>query len=181
MRNVAVSIVRFITMGLGLEAQKFCDTFEEGTYELRMNCYPPCPEPDRVIGLNPHADISGITLLLECGDTAGLQVLKDEHWVNVEPVNGAIVVNLGHIIEIISNGNYKAPDHRAVVNNSKQRMSIVTFCYPNPSVDIGPAEKLIKSGSPPVYKTLTNAEYFHSFFNRKLEVSFIDSLKIQLS
>ncbi|KAF3968316.1 hypothetical protein CMV_007787 [Castanea mollissima] len=84
-------------------------------------------------------------------------------------------------MEIISNGNYKAPDHRAVVNNSKQRMSIVTFCYPNPSVDIGPAEKLIKSGSPPVYKTLTNAEYFHSFFNRKLEVSFIDSLKISLS
>ncbi|KAK4591696.1 hypothetical protein RGQ29_016222 [Quercus rubra] len=178
MRNVAVSIVRFITMGLGLEAQKFCDTFKEGTYEIRMNCYPPCPEPERVIGLNPHADISGITLLLECGDTPGLQVLKDEHWVNVEPVNGAIVVNLGNIMEIISNGNYEAPDHRAVVNNSKQRMSIVTFCYPNPSVDIGPAEKLIKSGSPPVYKTLTNAEYFHSFFNRKLEVSFIDSLKI---
>ena len=100
MRNVAVSIVRFITMGLGLEAQKFCDTFKEGTYEIRMNCYPPCPEPERVIGLNPHADISGITLLLECGDTPGLQVLKDEHWVNVEPVNGAIVVNLGNIMEV---------------------------------------------------------------------------------
>ena len=88
------------------------------------------------------------------------------------------IIAFALIMQIISNGNYKAPDHRAVVNNSKQRMSIVTFCYPNPSVDIGPAEKLIKSGSPPVYKTLTNAEYFHSFFNRKLEVSFIDSLKI---
>ena len=49
------------------------------------------------------------------------------------------------------NGNYKAPDHRAVVNKSKQRLSIVAFFYPNLSVDIRPAEKLIKSGSPPVY------------------------------
>ena len=100
MRNVAVSIVRFITMGLGLEAQKFGDTYKEGMYQIRMNCYPPCPEPERVIGLNPHADISGITLLLECGDMPGLQVLKDEHWVNVEPVNGAIVVNLGYVMEV---------------------------------------------------------------------------------
>ena len=65
-----------------------------------MNFYPPRPEPERVIGLSRHADISCITLLLECGDTPGLQVLKDENWVNVEPVNGAIVVNLGHIMEV---------------------------------------------------------------------------------
>ena len=65
-----------------------------------MNFYPPCVEPERVIGLNQHADISGITLLLECGDMTRSQVLKDENWVNVEPVNGAIVVNLGHIMEV---------------------------------------------------------------------------------
>jgi isopenicillin N synthase-like dioxygenase len=101
MRKVAVSIVRFIAMGLGVEAQQFCDNYKEGMYDVRMNCYPTCPEPERVIGLNPHADISGITLLLECGDMPGLQVLKDEHWLNVEPVNGAIVVNLGHVMEVI--------------------------------------------------------------------------------
>ena len=65
-----------------------------------MNFYPPCVEPERVIGLNQHADISGITLLLECGDMTRSQVLKDENWVNVEPVNGAIVINLGHIMEV---------------------------------------------------------------------------------
>ena len=65
-----------------------------------MNFYPPCVEPERVIELNQHADISGITLLLECGDMTRSQVLKDENWVNVEPVNGAIVINLGHIMEV---------------------------------------------------------------------------------
>ena len=67
MRKVAVSIVRFIAMELGLEAQKFSDTYKERTYDVRMNCYPPCPE--RVIGVNPHTNISGITLLVECGIT----------------------------------------------------------------------------------------------------------------
>jgi isopenicillin N synthase-like dioxygenase len=81
-------------------------------------------------------------------------------------------------MQIMSNGIYKAPDHRAMVNKSKQRLSIVTFCYPNSSADIGPAEKLIKSGSPPLFTTLKCEEYFHRFYNRKLEVSFVDSLKI---
>ena len=104
MRKVSVSIVRFIAMGLGIEAEQFCDNYKEGMCDVRMNCYPTCPEPERVVGLNPHADISGITLLLECGHMPGLQVLKGEHWVNVEPVNGAIVVNLGHIMEVITIG-----------------------------------------------------------------------------
>ncbi|XP_062174885.1 oxoglutarate-dependent flavonoid 7-O-demethylase 1-like [Alnus glutinosa] len=176
--RLAVSIIRFIAMGLGVEAQQYSETYREGLYDIRMNCYPPCPEPERVLGFNPHADISGITLLLECGDTAGLQVLKDGHWVVVEPIDGALVANLGHVTQIMSNGIYKAPDHRAMVNKSKQRLSIVTFCYPNSSANIGPAEKLIKSGSPPLFTTLKCEEYFHRFYNRKLEVSFIDSLKI---
>jgi len=67
------------------------------------------------------------------------------------------------IMQIMSNGIYKAPDHRAVANKSKQRLSIATFCNPNSSVDIGPAEKLIN---------------LQRYFNRKLEDSFIDSLKI---
>jgi isopenicillin N synthase-like dioxygenase len=101
MSRLAVSIIRFIAMGLGVEAQQYSETYREGLYDIRMNCYPPCPEPERVLGFNPHADISGITLLLECGDTAGLQVLKDGHWVVVEPIDGALVANLGHVTQVL--------------------------------------------------------------------------------
>ncbi|KAK7842812.1 s-norcoclaurine synthase 1 [Quercus suber] len=76
-----------------------------------------------------------------------------------------------------SNGNYTAPDHRAVVNNSNKNVNCY-FLLSQSICGYRTRRELIKSGSPPVYKTLTNAEYFHSFFNRKLEVSFIDSLKI---
>ncbi|KAI4323351.1 hypothetical protein L6164_022965 [Bauhinia variegata] len=81
-------------------------------------------------------------------------------------------------MQVISNGIYKAPVHRAVVNKWKERLSIVTFCYPSSSLDIGPAQMLVGEGNPAVYKTLIQEEYFHNFFNRKIEESFIDKLKI---
>ncbi|XWS22225.1 hypothetical protein CRYUN_Cryun29cG0016200 [Craigia yunnanensis] len=159
MREVAVCLMKFMEKALEVEDEEFSQNFHEGNYDIRMNCYSPCPEPaERVLGVNPHADISGITLLLECGDMPGLQVLKDGQWVIVEPTDDAIVVNLGQITEVISNGIYKAPQHRAVVNRMKERLSVVTFCYPNPSANIGPAEQLIKLGSSPLYKTVTNEE-----------------------
>lgn len=82
------------------------------------------------------------------------------------------------IMQVMTNGIYKAPEHRAVVNKMKERLSVVTFCYPSPSMDIGPADKLIGEGNLPVYKNMTHAEYFSRFFNRKLDESFIDSLRI---
>ncbi|KAA8515720.1 hypothetical protein F0562_018669 [Nyssa sinensis] len=179
MRRVTVSVLRFMAMALGIEAQKFSEAFQDGKYNVRMNCYPACPQPERVIGISPHADNTGITLLLDCGDTPGLQFLKDGHWVFAEPIADAIVVNTGHIIEMMSNGIYKAPVHRAVVNRWKERLSIVTFCYPNIDANIGPVEELIKTASPALYKTLTNAEYFNIFFNQKLDgIPFIEMLKI---
>ncbi|KAJ1434413.1 Oxoglutarate/iron-dependent dioxygenase [Sesbania bispinosa] len=177
-REAAIAIVKFISLALGLQDSQISEGFQEGLYNIRMNCYPPCPEPERVLGIVPHADNSGITLLVDCGDFPGLQFLKDGKWVNVEPIEGAIVANIGQIIEVMSNGIYKAPEHRAVVNKFKERLSIVTFCYPSPLMDIGPAEKLIGEGNLPAYKNLTHAEYFSNFFNRNLDESFIDSLKI---
>ncbi|XP_020219231.1 protein SRG1 [Cajanus cajan] len=177
-REVTISLVKFITMSLGLQDTQISESFREGLYEIRMNCYPPCPEPERVLGIVPHADNSGITLLLDCADFPGLQFLKDKKWVNVEPIEGAIVANIGQIIEVMSNGIYKAPEHRAVVNKLKGRFSIVTFCYPSPHMAIGPSDKLIGEGNAAIFKKLTHAEYFSKFFNRDLDELFIDSLRV---
>ncbi|KAJ0038888.1 hypothetical protein Pint_24102 [Pistacia integerrima] len=101
MRKVAISLATFIAMALEIEThEEISRAYQEGTYEVRMNLYPPCPESELVIGILPHADISGITLLLECGDMPRLEALKDGQWVTVLPKHGAIVVNLGHITEV---------------------------------------------------------------------------------
>ncbi|XP_039165262.1 protein SRG1-like [Eucalyptus grandis] len=163
MRKLAAEVVKYIGMALGIhegELDLLTKSFGEGKYEVKMNCYPACPELERAIGLLPHADISGITLLTECGNIPGLQVLrKDNCWVMVPPIPGGIVVNLGQIMEVYSNGTYRAPDHRAVVNKEKERVSIATFCYPSPSLPVGPSPQLLAAtGLPPIYQTLSNSE-----------------------
>ncbi|XP_058784659.1 oxoglutarate-dependent flavonoid 7-O-demethylase 1-like [Vicia villosa] len=92
--------MRFITLALGHGDTKISKTFHEGLYDIRINCYPPCPEPEQVLGIDPHANNSRITLLVDFGDFQGLQFLKDGKWINVEPIEGAIVANIGHIMEI---------------------------------------------------------------------------------
>ncbi|KAF8034325.1 hypothetical protein BT93_C0580 [Corymbia citriodora subsp. variegata] len=185
MRKLVVAVVKYIGMALGIhqgELDLQMRSFGEGKCEVRMNYYPACPEPERAIGLSPHADISGITLLTECGNIPGLQVLsKDNRWVTVPPVPGSIVVNLGQIMEVYSNGTYRAPDHRAVVNEEKERVSIATFFYPGSSLLVGPSPQLLAAtGLPPIYRTLSDSEYMQCFFNRKLDnaVPFIDTLKL---
>ncbi|CAK9148817.1 unnamed protein product [Ilex paraguariensis] len=179
MRETTVSIAGFISMMLGLKAEELSKAFQDGGYDLRLNCYPPCPESERVLGIASHVDISGITLLLDCGDTPGLQVLKDGRWVSVKPIADALAVDIGTIIKIMSNGIYKAPLHIAVVHSSKERLSVATFCYPSTNVHIGPAKELIKPGTPALYMTLTMDDYIQRFFDWKRDaIPFIDTLKI---
>ncbi|KAI6681884.1 hypothetical protein NL676_035765 [Syzygium grande] len=176
MRKLAVAVMKYIGMASGIhegELDLLMKSFGEGKYEVRMNYYPACPEPKRALGLLPHADIPGITLLTECGNIPGLQVLsKDNRWVMVRLVLGSIVVNLGQIMEVYSNGTYRAPEHRAVVNKEKERVSIATFCYPSPSLPVEPSPQfLAATGLPPIFQTLSHSKYMQCFLNCKLDVT----------
>uniref|UniRef100_A0A0E0F0V6 Fe2OG dioxygenase domain-containing protein n=1 Tax=Oryza meridionalis TaxID=40149 RepID=A0A0E0F0V6_9ORYZ len=66
---------------------------------MRVNYYPPCQQADKVIGLSPHTDVVGLTLLLQVNDVNGLQINKDGKWFNVDAINGAIIVNVGDTLE----------------------------------------------------------------------------------
>ena len=60
--------------------------------------YPACPEPERAIGTNKHADNDFLTVLLQ-DHLGGLQVLHQNHWVDVPPVPGALVINIGDFMQ----------------------------------------------------------------------------------
>lgn len=76
------------------------DVFEDGMQSVRMTYYPPCPEPDLVIGLTPHSDAAGITILLQVNEVEGLEVKKDGAWIPVNFLPEAFVVNVGDILEV---------------------------------------------------------------------------------
>ncbi|GJM88209.1 hypothetical protein PR202_ga04243 [Eleusine coracana subsp. coracana] len=118
---------------------------------MRVNYYPKCPQPDVTLGLSPHSDPGGITLLLVDDHVKGTQVRKGNTWVTVQPIPGAFVVNVGDQIQILSNGLYKSIEHRALASSGDDRLTIAFFCNPRGDLPIAPAAQLVSPGSPAAY------------------------------
>ncbi|CAN1256940.1 S-norcoclaurine synthase 1 [Linum perenne] len=79
----------------------------------------------------------------------------------------AFIVNVGDIIEMMSNGEYKSIEHRAVVNPDKERMSIAAFHHPNMKAMIGPFPEILKGKAN--YKMISLEEFIKLRVNKKLD------------
>ncbi|KAF7836601.1 protein SRG1-like [Senna tora] len=179
MKNVAMAIIEQMGKALKMEEKEMRELFEKGLQSMRMNYYPPCPEPDKVIGLTPHSDAVGLTILLQLNQVEGLQIKKDGMWVPVRPLPNAFILNIGDILEIISNGIYRSVEHRATVNCEKERLSIATFYSPIYETEIGPAPSLVTQQTPPQFKRIRVEDYFKGLFSRELDKkSYLDAMRI---
>ncbi|MCL7034551.1 hypothetical protein MKW94_000705 [Papaver nudicaule] len=138
-----------------VEAKAITGLFEDGGLQsMRMNYYPPCPRPELVIGLTPHSDFSGLTILLQVNQVEGLQIRKEERWISIKPLPNAFIVNIGDILEILTNGIYRSVEHRATTNSMKKRLSIATFHEPKLESEIGPISSLITPQTPAMFRNL---------------------------
>ncbi|GLT50652.1 hypothetical protein SLA2020_241230 [Shorea laevis] len=126
-------------------------------------------EPKLVIGIPPHSDGSGITILKQVNGVDGLQIKRDGIWYPVSFLPDALVVNVGDILEILSNGMYHSIEHRVAVNSEKERMSIGFFINPKFEAKVGPLPSLINPQNLPLYKRMGMEEYVKGFFSRKLD------------
>lgn len=147
-------LLKSMAKALNLAENSFLNQYgERPVMYTRFNFYPPCPRPDIVHGLKPHADGSAITIVLPDEQVEGLQFLKDDQWVRI-PINPhALLVNVGDQLEMMSNGIFKSPIHRAVINSEKERISVAVFCAPGVGEEVGPVEELINDRRPRLYKT----------------------------
>ncbi|EPS73559.1 ethylene-forming-enzyme-like dioxygenase, partial [Genlisea aurea] len=143
------SMARTLNLPDGTFLKQFGDA---PSCHLRFNYYPPCPRPDMVNGVKPHADGSGMTFVLLDDEVEGLQVLKDGAWFRIPAIRGALLVNLGDQLEIMSNGHLKSPVHRVVTNSNSERLTIAMFCSPGTGQEIGPDDRLIDEENPKLYK-----------------------------
>ncbi|KAF7814463.1 protein SRG1-like [Senna tora] len=181
MRNLSIKIIEFMAEALNIEANEIRKLFEEkGRQAMRMNYYPPCPQPHKAMGINPHSDIGALTILLQVNEVEGLQIKKDGLWVPIAPMPNAFVINLGDVLEILSNGIYKSVEHRATVNSEKERISIATFHSAMLDGNIGPSPSLVTPQTPPLFKTIGLFELYERYLSQEVGgKSHLDFIRIQ--
>ncbi|TKY69487.1 SRG1 protein [Spatholobus suberectus] len=182
MKNICITIMGFMTKALKIKPNELLDFFEDIDISqvMRINYYPPCPQPEQVIGLNPHSDVGALNILLQVNETDGLQIRKDGMWIPVKPLPDAFIINAGDILEILTNGIYRSVEHRATINHEKERISLVTFHRPDLNKVIGPVPSLIQPGRPAMFKRICVADYYKGYFSRELQGrSYIDIMRIQ--
>ncbi|CAK7350313.1 unnamed protein product [Dovyalis caffra] len=180
LKILALKILYLMAKALGMKPDDIKDLFEDGCQMMRMNYYPPCPQPELVIGLNSHTDATGLTILLQMSEVEGLQIRKSGKWIPVKPLPDSFVVNIGDMSEIVTNGIYRSTEHRATVNSMKERLSLATFYSPNLDSEMGPAPSLVTPETPAQYRRIRVAEFLNGYFSRELAgKSYIDVMKIQ--
>ncbi|KAK7307011.1 hypothetical protein VNO77_39697 [Canavalia gladiata] len=180
MEKLCITIIKLMTKALKIDPNELLELFEDLSQSMRMNCYPPCPQPEHVIGLNPHSDAGVLTILLQVNETEGLQIRKDGIWIPVKPFPNAFIINVGDILEILTNGIYRSIEHRATINLEKQRISIATFHRPQMNKIVGPTPSLIVPERPALFKRIGVADYYKGYFSRELKgKSYLDVVRIK--
>ncbi|XP_074284171.1 uncharacterized protein LOC141608726 [Silene latifolia] len=175
------TLLELLSMGLGLKPSFLKEEMEcNQGWSLGNQYYPPCPAPELTLGTSKHSDPSFLTILLQ-DHIGGLQVLHQNQWVNVEPIPGTLVVNIGDILQIISNDKLKSVFHRVTANLVGPRVSTAVFLKGSHSSTklYGPIKELLSQDHPPVYKEFTLREFHTHFFNRPLNGSRFEHVKAE--
>ncbi|CAN1257892.1 2-oxoglutarate-dependent dioxygenase 11 [Linum perenne] len=151
LEKLVLTLVNYMARNLVLEPEKLLSLFNDGTQGVRMNYYPP----------------SLVTQVND--DVQGLQIRKDGRWVPVVMIPGAFIVNVGDVFEIMSNGEYKSIEHRAVVNPEKERISIATFHSTSMKAMVEPIPELINGKKHAKYQSIARDEFEKLFVSSKLD------------
>lgn len=165
MERIGHTILSRIAVYLGLPAAWFDPVVEGGNSVLRLLHYPPVPDGGQgAVRAAAHGDINLITLLLSA-EESGLELLdRDGRWVSVSPPQGALVVNVGDMLERLTNQVLPSTIHR--VRNpqgeaaGRSRYSMPFFLHPRSDFPIATLLQCVGSQNPDRYPQSITADAF---------------------
>jgi len=159
-----LKILSAIARFLGVDEDYFADTVRDGNSVMRLLHYPPVDKPSgNHIRAGAHEDINTITLLIGA-EEAGLELkTKDGRWLPVSPKPGELVVNIGDMLQRLTNGRLRSTSHR-VVNPapdraSKARYSMPFFLHFRPDFIIEALPGTVPAGEEPKWPPISSHDY----------------------
>ena len=162
--TAGASLLRAIALYLGLDERYFDHHIEDGMSILRAIHYPPITqEPESAIRAEQHEDINLITLLVGAS-AGGLQLQNTAgEWQEIVPENDEIVINVGDMLQRLTNNYLKSTTHRVVNPPREQwhepRLSIPFFLHPRPEMKLDVLPDTVTAERPQAYDPITAGEY----------------------
>lgn len=142
---------------LGLSADHLAQFVTTPPSQLRLIHYPYNPDVADRPGIGAHTDYELFTLLLS--RTPGLEVLNSAgDWIDAPPIPGAIVVNVGDMLEVLSNGTFVATSHR-VRKVKEERYSFPLFFSCDYSVEVKPLSQFVSDEAPAKFSPIKAGEH----------------------
>jgi isopenicillin N synthase-like dioxygenase len=156
MSELSDQVLDMVVRALGVDQSRLL-TGDANTSNVRLNYYPvddPLTDEEQAqvnalgdMALHHHTDPGLITLLIQDA-TGGLQTLSaSDGWIDVPPLDGSIIVNLGDALQAHSNDQYRAAVHRVLPMTDAPRMSTPYFYNPPADAVIEPHPDLVNEGA----------------------------------
>lgn len=157
MVELSKTLLRGIALSLDLPETHFEGLMKDPISIQRLLHYPPQngQVSEDIIGIGAHTDYGNLTILAQ-DDVGGLQVMnRDGDWIEGTPIRGHFVINIGDLIQKLTNDIYLANMHRVVNTSGRERYSIPFFIDADYDAVIAPLPSCVSAANPQRYPPVT--------------------------
>lgn len=171
LEGLTKALLQGFSLALGLSPDHLSTYYKRPLSRLKVNHYPPQHDPvsDDDIGVVPHSDSGGFTILWQ-DEWGGLEIQnKNGEWVGASPIEGTFVINIGNIMQIWSNGEFSSTPHRVVNRSGQDRYSIPLFVNPSADTLITPLV-----GESELYDSFNYGHYQRDLWRRTFPIAKVD-------
>ncbi|MGX9148119.1 isopenicillin N synthase family dioxygenase [Mesorhizobium sp. 128a] len=161
MKELSIKILSGIALSLDLPTDFFEPRMKNPITIQRLLHYPPQTGvvDERIIGIGAHTDYGTLTILAQ-DSVGGLQVMnRDGAWVEGTPIPGTFVINIGDLVQKLTNDLYLANLHRVVNTSGRERYSIPFFVDADYDAVFAPLESCVSEARPARYPPITCGMY----------------------